>query len=84
MRTYTIFGVVVSFMVQLGACEITVLFVEYLLEELRAKFVANQELMAYTRLTANRDFSAWSTLSSHAKNSLRHEFFMGHCREISC
>ena len=40
-----LFGVVVSLILQLGAFETIVDFMEYLLEKLRAKFAAKQKLV---------------------------------------
>jgi hypothetical protein len=56
-----LFGVVVSLILQLGTFERIVEFMESLLEKLRTKFAAKQELVSYTCLTAIRDFSRWSS-----------------------
>ena len=52
-----LFGVVVSLILQLGAFETIVELMEHLLEKLRAKVVAKQELVTCACLTEIRDFS---------------------------
>jgi len=51
-----LFGVVVSLVFQCGAFETIHDLMEYLLEKLRAKFAAKQEVVTYTALSAIRNF----------------------------
>ena len=54
-----LFGVVVSLILQLGSFETIPELMRYLLEKLRAKFAAKQEIITETCLTAIRDFAKW-------------------------
>ena len=58
-RADQLFGVIVSLILGIGAFETPDELMEYLLEKLRPKFAAKQELVTGTMLTAVRDFKKW-------------------------
>jgi hypothetical protein len=58
-REDQLFGVIVSLILSIGSFQTPSELMEYLLEKLRPKFAAKQELVTGTMLTAVRDFKTW-------------------------
>jgi hypothetical protein len=58
-RADQLFGVIVSLILSIGTFQTPDELMEYLLEKLRPKFAAKQELVTGTMLTAVRDFKTW-------------------------
>ena len=54
-----LFGVIVCLILQLGSFQTILELMQYLLEKLRAKFAAKQEVVTQTCLSAVRDFAKW-------------------------